>query len=153
MTFGLTLLSPGAVTAKLTAKLRRRPCDLDRIADTTVPTAAELAQAPLLVDWRLVPAMGGLALTGFAAGHLRLGATRIITSPLWALDPQLRWARSLSRFVRLGLPEGVVIPAEDASGEQQSLKRRVQSPALPERQYVASTTAAARSASWSWSWS
>ena len=41
MTVDLTLLSPGAVTPALTAKLRSLAHDLDRIAAATAPTAAE----------------------------------------------------------------------------------------------------------------
>ena len=115
MTVDLTLLSPGAVTPALIAKLRSLACDLDRIAIAAAPTTAELAKAPLLVDWRIVLALSGLALTGFAAGHPHLGARAIVTSPLWVLDPELCWARTLSRFYRLGVPEGGAIPAEDAS--------------------------------------
>jgi hypothetical protein len=115
MTVDLTLLSPGGVTPALTAKLRSVAHDLDRIAIAAAPTTAELAKAPLLVDWRIVLSLSGLALTGFAAGHPRLGARSIVTSPLWVLDPELCWARTLSRFYRLGVPEGGAIPAEDAS--------------------------------------
>jgi hypothetical protein len=115
MTVDLTLLSPGAVTPALTAKLRSLACDLDRIAIAAAPTAAELSQAPLLVDWRIVLDSRGLALTGFAAGHPRLGARRVVTSQLWVLDPELCWARTLSRFYRLGVPEGGAILAEGAS--------------------------------------
>jgi hypothetical protein len=111
----LSPLSPGAVTLALTAKLRHLASDLDRIAVAAAPTAAELSQAPLLVDWRVALGFNGLALTGFAAGHPRLGTRRVVTSQVWVLDPQLRWARTLSRFYRLGVPEGGAIPAEHAS--------------------------------------
>ena len=115
MSIDLGLLSPGAVTPALTAKLRHPASDLDRIAAAAAPTAAELSQAPLLVDWRIVLDLRGLALTGFAAGHPRLGARRVVTSQLWVLDPELCWPRTLSRFYRLGVPEGGAIPAEGAS--------------------------------------
>jgi hypothetical protein len=115
MTVDLTLLSPDAMTPALTAKLRSLADDLDRIATAAAPTAAELAKAPLLVDWSIVLTLNGLALTGFAAGHPMLGARAIVTSPLWVLDPKLCWARTLSRFYRLGVPKGGAIPAGDAS--------------------------------------
>jgi hypothetical protein len=115
MSIDLSLLSPGAVTPALTAKLRHLASDLNRIAAAVAPTAAELSQAPLLVDWRIVLDLRGLALTGFAAGHPRLGSKKIVTSQLWVLDPQLRWARTVSRFYRLGVPEGGAIPVEGAS--------------------------------------
>ena len=109
------LLAPGAVTPALTTKLRGLAHDLDRIAIAAAPTTAELAKAPLLVDWSIVLTLSGLALAGFATGHPMLGARKIVTSPLWVLDPELSWARTLSRFYRLGVPEGGAIPAEDAS--------------------------------------
>ena len=115
MSIDRTLLAPGAVTPALTTKLRGLAHDLDRIAVAAAPTAAELAKAPLLVDWKIVLTLSGLVLTGFAAGHPLLGARQIVTSPLWVLDPKLCWARTLSRFYRLGVPKGGAIPAEDAS--------------------------------------
>jgi hypothetical protein len=104
MTPDIGMLSPDAITSGLTARLRRLADDLDRIAALTAPADEELAQAPLLVDWRLVLSLSGLSLTGFVAGHALLGSGYIVTSPLWVLDPDLRWARTLSRFYRLGLP-------------------------------------------------
>ena len=88
MSIDLSLLSHGAVTPQLIAKLRGLVHDLDRIAIAAAPTTAELAKAPLLVDWRIVLSLSGLALTGFVAGHPRLGARAIVTSPLWVLDPE-----------------------------------------------------------------
>lgn len=107
----LSMLSPDAITPDLTGRLRRLADDLDGIATATAPTAAELGNAPLLVDWRLVVLLSGLSLTGFVAGHPLLGARKIVTSPLWVLDPDLAWARTLSRFYRLGVPAGGAIPA------------------------------------------
>ena len=115
MTVDLSLLKPDAVTPALTAKLRSLAHDLDQIAIAAAPTAVELAKAPLLVDWRIMLSVSGLVLTGFAAGHPQLGARAIVTSPLWVLDSKLCWARTLSRFYRLGVPKGGAIPAGDAS--------------------------------------
>jgi hypothetical protein len=109
----LDMLSPHAITAELTKRLRRLADDLDRIATQKAPTAAELAQAPLLVDWGLAVCLSGLSLVGFAAGHPLLGRRKIVTSPLWVLDPDLAWARTLSRFYRLGVPAGGAIPRQD----------------------------------------
>lgn len=113
MTSDLSALSPQAITSDLTRRLRRLADDLDRIASGTAPTASELKAAPLLVDWHLVLFLSGLSLAGFAAGHPLLGARKIVTSPLWVLAPDLTWARTLSRFYRLGLPAGGAIPATD----------------------------------------
>lgn len=108
----LSMLAPDAITTGLTGRLRRLADDLDRVAAGVAPTAAELAQAPLLVDWRLAVLLSGLSLTGFVAGHPILGARTIVTSPLWVLDPDLTWARTLSRFYRLGVHAGGAIPKE-----------------------------------------
>jgi Family of unknown function (DUF6634) len=109
----LSQLAPCAITPELTRRRRRLADDLDRIAAGTAPPAAELAQAPLLVDWAFAVSLSGLSLTGFAAGHPLLGNRKIVTSPLWVLDPDLTWARTLSRFYRLGLHAGGAIPAAD----------------------------------------
>ena len=66
----------------------------------------------MLVDWRLVLLLNGLSLTGFVAGHPVLGSKNIVTSPQWVLDPGLSWARTLSRFYRLGVPAGGTILEE-----------------------------------------
>ena len=107
------MLAPDAVTPDLTARLRRLVDDLDRIVAKRAPTPTDLKQAPLLVDWRLLMTFSGLCLVGFAAGHPLLGSKKIVTSPLWVLDPDLRWARTLSRFYRLGVPAGGAIPVGD----------------------------------------
>ena len=99
-------LGPGACTPEVTGRLRRLADDLDRIAAGTAPTQMDLKTAPLLVDWQLTTRLTGICLTGFVAGHPLLGNRRIVTSHVWALDPGYRWARTLSRFYQLGLPEG-----------------------------------------------
>lgn len=103
-------LAPSAITPDLIARLRRLADDLDRVAAGVAPTADDLKTAPLLVDWRLMLTFTGLSLVGFVAGHPLLGSKHIMTSPLWVLDPDLAWARTLSRFYRLGVPEGGAIP-------------------------------------------
>jgi hypothetical protein len=108
------MLAPSAITVELPTCLRRLADDLDRIAAGRAPTPADLDHAPLLVDWRFALTWNGFCLTGFAAGHPRLGARTIATSQLWAFDPERRWARTLSRFYRLGVPEGGGIPRAEA---------------------------------------
>jgi hypothetical protein len=108
-------LAPDAITPDLTARLRALADDLDRIAAGEAPTAADLAPAPLLVDWRFMLTWAGVSLAGFVAGHPLRGSRHIATSPLWVLDPDLRWARTLSRFYKLGLPAGGAVPRGDSS--------------------------------------
>ena len=108
-------LAPDAITPDLTARLRALARDLDRIAAGEAPTAADLATAPLLVDWRFLLSWAGVGLAGFVAGHPLRGSRHIATSPLWVLDPDLRWARTLSRFYKLGVAAGGAIPRGDVS--------------------------------------
>ena len=66
------------------------------------PSVADLSDAPLLNCWspttRLAPALFGLA-----AGHPRIGNNRAtLTSEVFAIDADRRWARSWSRWYALG---------------------------------------------------
>jgi len=68
------------------------------------PTKAVLEAAPVLDRWTLHPVIE-MALTGLSHGHPTLpGKGRpIVTSPLLLLAPDEGWARTHSRFYRLGL--------------------------------------------------
>lgn len=64
-----------------------------------------LAHAPQLELWLPVRnAFGVLALWGQVTDHPALGRDDIVTSPLVAWKPDDGWARSVSRWYRLGLP-------------------------------------------------
>lgn len=84
--------------AATAASLRALADDLERL--TMFSPNAELDDAPVLEDWSLairpVP-----VLTGFAIGHPRLGSRDVVTTEIFAIDED-RWARSMSRFYRLG---------------------------------------------------
>lgn len=68
-----------------------------------VPGAAELAGAPLLTGWIVQPMPGGLfRLVGFVSGHPLLQDGCITTSAILAADEQAGWARTASRYYRLG---------------------------------------------------
>ena len=78
----------------------------DAITAGAGPDPDTLAAAPCLTGWacRLVPAFEP-ALIGTVADHPRLpGERRIVTSRLIAIDPAAGWARTTSRFYRLGRP-------------------------------------------------
>ncbi|CAB4325369.1 MULTISPECIES: DUF6634 family protein [Brucella] len=66
-----------------------------------------LDNSPLLNDWvratRSLPCLEGMVLE-----HPKLGSRRLITtSELFYVDPQLHFARTYSRFYRLGKPAPV----------------------------------------------
>ena len=89
------------------ACLRILAADLERIRDGLGPTEDELAWAPLLDEWR-TGIRGVLCLGGRPFGHPTLtGSRNALTSPVWVLDPVRGYARTESRFYRLGRPAGV----------------------------------------------
>nr|WP_249151055.1 DUF6634 family protein [Bradyrhizobium sp. JYMT SZCCT0180] len=63
-----------------------------------------LEKAPLLEDWVATVTPLGLHLVGYVTGHFLQGDRRIATSPVWFADPDGTWARTLSRYYRLGRP-------------------------------------------------
>lgn len=76
--------------------------DLSRIRDGAAPTDADLHAAPVLSDW--MPATRAVAcLAGRPVRHPHLSGERdAITSPVWLLDTVRGYARTESRFWRLG---------------------------------------------------
>lgn len=79
--------------------------DIERIGSGASPEALAGREAPVLDRWvigqRFVPCLAGLS-----TGHPRLpGEERLIgTSDLWLLSEDHNWARTLSRWYRLGRP-------------------------------------------------
>jgi hypothetical protein len=104
LTDNFRFLLPSYVEPDLAEKLHILADDLDRIRVGRAPVEADLAEAPLMVDWRPVISPHGLRLLGFVAGHPRLGNTHAMTSQVWAAGADGTWIRTLSRFYRLGLP-------------------------------------------------
>lgn len=67
------------------------------------PSGANLAQAPVLSDWKAAISSGGhIMLWGEVVDHPLLGTTSITTSQLIAIDAEAGWARTASRWYRLG---------------------------------------------------
>ena len=67
------------------------------------PSTEDMEHAPELDLWRLqVNFFGELVLECNVRRHPVLGDRAIITSPVIALDPHERWARTVSRWYRLG---------------------------------------------------
>ncbi len=94
-------------TSRSLPSLRRLFADLEAIAETGTPSRADLANAPLLDRWTLahIPARE-LCLQGASYGHPLLdGVARpVVTSRIVAMAPDMTWARTWSRFYRLGRP-------------------------------------------------
>lgn len=71
------------------------------------PSEHELAGAPVLTLWTCVPLSAGLyRLAGLVVGHPRLRDGSCFTSAVLAIDPDLKWARTVSRLYALGPPLG-----------------------------------------------
>lgn len=79
--------------------------DLDALAAGTGPTPAQLAEAPVLQEWRLVPSATARMLVGRVIGHPLLGTTSMRSSDVVAFDPTRGVARTLSRWYVLGEPD------------------------------------------------
>ena len=75
--------------------------DLRRLLHGYVPTADDLAEAPLLDSWSLL----GSNLLGRVSGHPTItDGHRCLTSVVLALAADHTWARTVIRFYRLGRP-------------------------------------------------
>ncbi|MDZ4312091.1 MAG: DUF6634 family protein [Cypionkella sp.] len=69
------------------------------------PTEADLAAAPTLDNWRpFVSKRGGVILWGMVSGHPRLSIGPMTTSQLLWICRDEQWARTASRWYRLGQP-------------------------------------------------
>lgn len=90
-----------AEAARTLETLENLVSDLRAIRAGTGPTQSELQYAPLLDLYRLQPYVT-FCLSGRVTGHPLLGDTQIHTSQLWAFDRKRGWARTFSRYYRLG---------------------------------------------------
>ncbi|MFC3058364.1 DUF6634 family protein [Paenirhodobacter populi] len=69
------------------------------------PTVADLTNAPYLDRWITMREFTGrIVLFGDVTGHPLLHDTGIVTSQLFGIDAKAGWARTLSRWYRLGRP-------------------------------------------------
>ncbi len=96
-----------ALRAEVQAALDR--ADLD-------PTEGDLAMAPFLDRWEVVrDPFDFTIMLGRVTGHPTLRGPAIRTSPLMRLNAQAGWARTFSRFYRLGMPLSKVDPDSRAT--------------------------------------
>jgi len=80
--------------------------DLTRLAKGDPNVLDALAQAPRLDEWDIVR-YSSYCLSGAVTGHPLLGdRPRIATSALYAINRDAGWARTLSRWYRLGRHAG-----------------------------------------------
>jgi hypothetical protein len=88
------------------AQARALSDDLAAIIERGGPSAADLAQAPVIDLWR--PAVRTqTGLLGVVAGHPGIiDGHRALTTSIFAIDVDAGWARTWSRFYRLGRPHG-----------------------------------------------
>ena len=82
-------------------KLRALADDLERLAAGHPPIEADLADAPQIDAYEFI-ARSVPAIYGLNDGHPRLSSPTITTTQLWVLNEQQGWARTYSRYYRLG---------------------------------------------------
>lgn len=98
-------LAAGETLARETARLTSLVADMERILAGTLPETIVTEAPPILDRWvlgsRVVP-----CLVGLSTGHPELvGHNRMIsTSDVWLLSDDMAWARTASRWYRLGRP-------------------------------------------------
>lgn len=72
--------------------------DMRRLAAGWAPSSADLLLAPALSNWAFAK-RPGIGLVGHSLGHpVILDGRRAMTSELYAIDTDRRWARTMSRF-------------------------------------------------------
>lgn len=93
----------------LSANLRVLADDLDRISAGHAPTAMDLANAPLLVEWepKLTPAQEP-AIRGVVHGHPAIPDGETLRAEILAVDPDLSWIRTWTGFFRLAQQAGQI---------------------------------------------
>lgn len=96
----MAIVFPGGAPLPTVEALRALANDLEHMT-VFIPSADQLGDAPQLDDW-LPYVRGAGALTGHVNQHPLLGSRRIVTSEIYAIDHEAGWARSFSRFYRLG---------------------------------------------------
>lgn len=97
--------SPSAAFQRGMERITRLAVDIERIHSGVSPADIAGSDVPILDRWivgqRLIPCLAGLS-----TGHPLLpGENRMIgTTDLWLLSEDRTWARTLSRWYRLGRP-------------------------------------------------
>jgi hypothetical protein len=75
--------------------------DLERVIRGDAPTETDLSNAPLLDMWRFAFSQD-LCLVGQVTDHPLIEPGPATTSALFFLDPEGKWARTYTRWYKLG---------------------------------------------------
>ncbi|MCR6672728.1 DUF6634 family protein [Devosia ginsengisoli] len=86
---------------KTVTKLEALSGDLRHIMNGVVPDEELLRAAPILENWSVRPAPFPV-LVGNVSGHPKLMDGEIVTSQLFLIEDRQNWARTFSRYYRLG---------------------------------------------------
>ena len=100
----MAVISERGSLTSLENQLTRLLCDIRDLRAGELPSSKDLMDAPIIEQWSLglIPAS---CLVGSVCGHPILGnRARISTSHLVLIDPDHGWARTWSRYYRLGAP-------------------------------------------------
>ena len=95
----------GEQLAVESARIRALLCDMERIVEGVLPETLVSEEPPLLDRWLLGNVLTP-ALVGLSTGHPVLPGTNrpIATSQVFLMSADMSWARTLSRWYRLGRP-------------------------------------------------
>ncbi len=104
LTYLFRFLDPALITPDLPLRLRQLADDCERLQMNHSAPPQLLQNAPMLENWMPTLTAEGLHLVGQASDHPIHGSRPVMTTQLWWADPEGTWARSLSRFYRLGHP-------------------------------------------------
>jgi hypothetical protein len=97
---------------RYTTKLRALLSDLQDLEAGRLDWQARIVDAPMLHPWWLTCRQEP-CLRGGNFGHPTLTADALTTSGLWILSETQGWARTFSRFYRLGEPIHRAAPATE----------------------------------------
>jgi hypothetical protein len=75
--------------------------DLNGIRSGVMPSSETLGEMPLLDEWDIRFIQCPI-LVGKVSGHPKISDGPVLTTDLWLIHDGLKWARTYSRFYRLG---------------------------------------------------
>ncbi|WP_051631366.1 DUF6634 family protein [Afifella pfennigii] len=85
-------------------RIGRLAVDLRALQEGRIPTPQDLVDAPTIDRWAIAATTGTPALVGHVFGHPMLGTREVLTSPVIVVAPNEGFARTISRYYRLGRP-------------------------------------------------